>query len=345
VEERVRGYAHSEGHSGGVKRTHLLWVVAGCLASWAAVAWAEPPLGRLRVACLMSGSFNWELAVIKREQLDLKHGFLLEKVLYAGLPAKNIALLGGEVDLIVNSWLMVAAQRARGVPIQAVYPYTCNVGFLVVPQHSPIQSLADLRGKRVGISSPVDGTWLTLRAACQSLYRFDPLAENIAISGSPPLLSGLLERGELDAILQFWQHVPMLLATGRFRSVASVADLVRLVGSSEPVPFDMYVSREDFLRDHQRLIRAYLRAAGEAREYIARTSTIWPELGRMMGIEDPAILSLLRAQYLEGLPRSWNAGSIQDLNDLLADLDRAECTQILGFRAIPPGTFSTAYFD
>ena len=292
----------------------------------------------------MSGSFNWELTVIERRQLDVKHGFLLEKVPYADLSAEKIALQGGHVDLIVHPWLWVAAQRMRGVPVQAVYPYTLNLAALLVPQDSPIRGLDDLHGKRIGIFSPVNSNWLILRAACQRLHGFDPLADNTAITGSPVLLSGLLEQGEFDAILQFWQHSVHLLAGGPYRAVVEVSDLLRVFGVSKPVAFAMYVCREEFVEDHPELVRAYLDAAREAHEHLTSSDAIWPELGQQIGISDARIMSMLRRRYVDGLPEAWDAESVQDVHRLFEELEKAGCTDILGYSSVPPGTFSMAFF-
>jgi len=292
----------------------------------------------------MSGSLNWELTVIERQKLDLKHGFLLEKTLYADLSAEKIALQGGRVDLIVHPWLWVAAQRARSVPIQAVYPYTLNLASVLVREGSPIRGLRDLRGKRVGIFSPADSNWLVLRAACKRLHGFDPQVESTAISGSPILLSGLLEQGEFDAILQFWQHSVRLLASGRFRAVAELRELLRVFGVSKPIALLAYVCREEFANSQAGLVAAFLEASREARDYLAASAGIWPELGEEMGISDARALSLVRERYLEGVPKVWSAECVQDIERLFEELDRAGCTDILGFSSVPSGTFSTLFF-
>ena len=75
----------------------------------------------LRIGALATGTVNWELDTIRHHGFDTAQGFTLEVTEYAGNPATQVALQGGEVDAIVSDWLWVAQQRAQGDPARIVY--------------------------------------------------------------------------------------------------------------------------------------------------------------------------------------------------------------------------------
>lgn len=300
---------------------------------------------KLRVGALSSGTWRWELTVIEQLGLDRKNGFDLELFLYAGQTATGIAVQGGAVDCSVHDWLWVARQRARGLKLQALAPFTMNTAALIVPKESPIQGLADLRGKRLGVVNILGKGYLLLRAACLSQHGFDLREEAEVVTGSPPLLSGLLEKGEFDAILQFWQHTPVLLATGRFRRVLDLAEVATTLWVTEPVPFGVYTFREDFVKKHPEVVRGFLAAAWEAKDHLARHAEMWPALGEQIGIADAEVLALLQQLYIQGIPRRWDRKMLADIRTLFNTLlDRAG-PEVLGMASLPPATFSLEYFD
>jgi len=294
---------------------------------------------------LSSGSWRWELTIIEQLELDRKHGFDLESFFYAGQTATGIAVQGGAVDCSVHDWLWVARQRARGLKLQALAPFTMNTAALIVPKDSPIHGLGDLRGIRLGVVNILGKGYLLLRAACLSQHGFDLRKEAEVVTGSPPLLSGLLEKGEFDAILQFWQHTPVLLATGRFRRVLDLAEVVTTLWATEPVPFGVYAFREDFVREHPEVVRGFLAAAWEAKDYLARHAEMWHALGEQIGISDPEVLALLQQLYVQGIPRRWDRKMLADIRTLFDTLLDGAGPEVLGMASLPAAAFSLEYFD
>ncbi|MDZ4093387.1 MAG: ABC transporter substrate-binding protein, partial [Paracoccaceae bacterium] len=118
----------------------------------------------LRIGSLATGTVRWELDTISHYGFDTANEFTLQVTELAGNPATQVALLGGEVDVIVSDWLWVAQQRAEGRKFVFI-PFSTAVGGLLVAADSPVKTLADLKGKKIGIAGgPVDKSWLILRA-------------------------------------------------------------------------------------------------------------------------------------------------------------------------------------
>ncbi|MFD1809709.1 ABC transporter substrate-binding protein [Gemmobacter lanyuensis] len=169
------------------------WIAAATvLALSTASAWAEE--ARLRIATQLSGTVNWELTTMQARGFDKANGFTLEVQDVAAGPAAQVALQAGEVDAIVSDWLWVARQRAEGADYVFI-PYSRAVGALHVPADSPAQTLADLKGQKIGIAGgPVDKSWLILRAYAQQELGMDLQAETEQVFGAPADLRNRDER-------------------------------------------------------------------------------------------------------------------------------------------------------
>jgi NitT/TauT family transport system substrate-binding protein len=71
----------------------------------------------IRIATQLSGTVNWELTTIARHSLDAENGFSLVVQDVAAGPAAQVALMGGQADVIVSDFLWVARQRAEGMDL------------------------------------------------------------------------------------------------------------------------------------------------------------------------------------------------------------------------------------
>ncbi|MCK4866757.1 MAG: ABC transporter substrate-binding protein, partial [Alphaproteobacteria bacterium] len=138
----------------------------------------------LRIAVLKFGTVNWELDVIKHHGLDKANGFTLEVIPVANKQASTIMFQGREADMIVTDWVWVARQRAEGRDFRLI-PYSRSVGGMVVAADSPIRSLADLKGKKIGIAGgPVDKSWILIQALVKKRHGIDLAREAEPVFGA-----------------------------------------------------------------------------------------------------------------------------------------------------------------
>lgn len=284
---------------------------------------AGPALaGTIKVGVLKFGTVNWELDVIKTHGLDKAEGFQLEILPLAGKGATNVALQAGEADMIVTDWIWVARQRAEGQAYTYV-PYSNALGALIVPADSPIQSLADLKGKRVGIAGgPLDKSWLLLRGLASSKFGFDADQAVEKVFGAPPLLNEQILQGRLDAVLNFWHYAARLEAAG-LRRVVGVEDIVHDLGIKSRVPLIGYVFDEAWAQEHREDVQAFVRASRRAKAIMAESDAEWDRLRPLMKAKDEATFRALRDGFLAGTPESWGQAERVDaarLFEILRDL-------------------------
>ena len=121
----------------------------------------------IRIGVQASGTLEWELQALQDNPQVKSADFELQIQPVANAEAGKIALQSGAVDMIVSDWIWVSSLRATGADF-TFYPYSNTSGALVVAENSPIHSIAELKGKRLGIAGgELDKNWLLLQALAQ----------------------------------------------------------------------------------------------------------------------------------------------------------------------------------
>jgi len=300
---------------------------------------AQAPSSTIRIGTLRYGSVAWELDVMRT------HGLIpagaTETVEFAAGPATQVALQAGRVDVIVQDWLWVARQRSDGAG-WTLAPSSGAVGALMAPGNSPILTVADLPGRRLGIAgSPLDKSWLILRALGKKTLGIDLDARVEKTFGPPPLLAQLLESGRLDAVLTYWPFAAKAEATGQ-RRVLSIEDAVAALGISGPAPFLGYVFSERWARENMTAISGFLDAAAAARTILLSDDAEWVRLQPLTGAGSAAELISLRDWYRRGVPRSRSVtdqGDAERLYEILAGIGGSDL--VGSATTLPAGTFWT----
>jgi NitT/TauT family transport system substrate-binding protein len=274
-------------------------ILAAALAVLAGAAAAAEPV--LRLATLERGTVRWELETIDRLGLDEAEGVTLEVIGLAGKAATDVALQSGAADAIVTDWFWVARQRAMGRDY-VFLPYSKAVGGLVVPADSPVETLADLEGRTVGVAGgPLDKSWLLLRALAEKRHGVDLAEIAEPVFGAPPLIHQKALSGEIDAAINFWHFLAKLEAEG-FRTVAAVADAAREMGLDAETPLLGYVFPGAFAAENPETVAAFARASRAAKDVLLEDDAAWAALRPMMNAKDDAEFAALVAGWRAGVP-------------------------------------------
>jgi len=282
----------------------------------------------IRVGVLKYGTVNWELKSMQHHALDEANGFELEIVPFAGGDATRIALLGGEVDVIVSDWLWVSRQRADGRDLSFV-PYSSSVGSIMVPGDSRLQNLGDLKGQRVGVAGgPLDKSWLLLQGMASQDYGVDLNAANDIVFGAPPLLAEKARDGELDAVLNYWHYCARLEADG-FRRLVSAEEAANALGSTGPVSAIGYVFSDAWAAEN--LASAFVKASRETKQIMKDSDEEWQRLADNGDIKDgPAALRVLRDRFREGIPARSHEEEVHDAGVIYGVLGELGGKKLIG---------------
>lgn len=280
----------------------------------------------LRVTTLKFGTVNWLLDTIGAEGLDAREGFAMARTELASTQALTVSLQSGDADLVVSDWTWAMRRRGDGEAVQFA-PYSSALGALMLGKESPIRSLKDLKGKKLGVAGgPLDKSWLLLRARAHDEVGGDIGTMLEPVFGAPPLLSEQLRLGRVDAVLTYWHYAARLDAAG-FPKMLDVTDLLRDLGVSPPPPLVGFVWRESLTREAGAELAGFFRAVSAANATLKTSDAAWDRLRPAMQIKSEAEFTRLRDYFRAGVPGPWTEADVtgaEKLYKLLADLGGAD---------------------
>jgi len=290
-------------------------LVCFCLSS-SVVAQPE-----VRVGVLKYGTVNWEIDVIKHHQLDKKFQFDLTVTALASKNASAVALQSKAVDIILSDWLWVNRQRFEQ-RMYTMYPTSMVTGGLYVSANSAVKSLADLKGKKVGVAGgAVDKSWLLLQAYSQKKYGLDLKKQAEPTFAVPPLLNRLMLRGDLDAAINFWHYGARLKAAG-YETLVTVPQMLAEFGIETKIPLLGWVFDQTWANEHSEAITRFLQASLEAKQILLSSDKEWQRIRPLIKAENAAVFSILKKDYRAGLLREFGDKELaasQQVFEILAE--------------------------
>ena len=313
----------------------------GTLATAALLSGSACAQDAIRVVAQKTGTFAWELDVIRAHGLDKQAHLTIEATELASPEAGTVALRGGSADLVVSDWTWVSRERGLGARL-VFYPYSSALGAVMVSRASPIVNLMDLRGRKLAIAGgPIDKSWLFLRAA---LMRdgLDLKTQATIVYGAPTLLAEKALQGEIDATLNYWNICVGLEARG-MRRVADVADLLPKLGVTGHPAMVGYVFDDDWAARHPTVLTRFLDVSIKAKDILASSDAVWERIAPSVGTADPVILKLYRDHYRAGIPRRPIEQEEADARALFGVLAELGGPALVGpGKELAPGTFYRA---
>ena len=323
-------------------RSRLLAFLVFALAG-VAVAQAAEPVSKIEIAVLKFGTVSWALDTIQANGLDKAEGIELDITPLASTQATTLGLQGGSMDVVATDWLWVSRQRTAGADFTFV-PFTTALGAIMVPPDSPIKTLADLKGKTLGVAGgPLDKSWLLIVAYALRTANIDLRTATTQEFGAPPLLAERAKQREIDAVLNFWPYAARLEAEG-FTQLIGLEDVVRELGAKGEVSMVGYVFGEGWADKNLEEIQGFIRAAAKANELLATSNAEWDRLRPLMAANDPtftdATFEALRRRYREGIPERSADADEADAKVLYQFLRELGGKKLVGSGTeLAPGTF------
>jgi NitT/TauT family transport system substrate-binding protein len=237
-----------------------------------------PPVREVRIA-LSRDAITWLPVLLAQSRGYYKEeGLSLAVSDVAGLSKGMEALLGGSVDVAGASPMLVIQVAVEGRSVQSFLTlYSAPYSALVVAPsaRSAIHTIADLKGHRVGVSSPGSPSHLFLNYSLVS-HGLSPDDVSTVSIGSGASSVAAVEHGQVDAAQLIGSAITMLQR--RHSDVVFLADTRTPEGTrdafgSSVFPSTSLVANEEWLKANAdtalRLVRATQKAMQWMREHSA----------------------------------------------------------------------------
>jgi len=267
----------------------LAVVAVAAFVSSAGTAQAEPlgDGGKVRLLYNEAGTNSFIPFTIRKFGLDKKHGFELVPVPTTTTAAGITAMKAGAGDVHTYGWNDIARMNNSGIPVVGVAPFLrWGADFILVSKDSPIKTIGDLKGKKVGTSARTALNWVAMMALGDKKYQLTEKDMTIH-EGAPPLLRALLEQGSLDATHMFNSVTPSMIVSGKSRVLAKVSDLVSGFGMPD-TPFLLYAFDTKYVAAKPQNVKAFVAAYQDAVQILRSNDEVWIERGRQLQFPDEA---------------------------------------------------------
>lgn len=293
----------------------------------------------IRLGVLAFGTLEWEVATLKNEHFLDNADFEIQTQTLASPQAAEVALQAGAVDIIVSDWIWTSKMRSTGTDF-TFFPYSNTSGALVVPANSPIKTLKDLSGKKLGIAGgELDKNWLLLQALANQ-QKID-LKNTSTAFGAPPLLNQQLVQGRVDAVLNYWHFAARLEAQG-YKQILDGKAILDSLGIKEEVPSLGYVFKQSWASAHKTALEHFLTAGQQAKDKLCSSNEAWTKILPLTKADDAVTQTKLRDRYCAGRVTQWAAAEQQAAGQIYALLRKLSNNKLTGTaETIQAGTFWT----
>lgn len=272
-------------------------------------------------------------SVLEARDFLSKRGIRAEFVHFPDVNAPLRALAAGSIDLAFGAPVAgVFGTAASGVPIRifaATQP--ADVQF-VVPKDSPIQSIAELRGKKVGMSPSGSSVAVIAGAVLAGNYQIRP-NDFALVGGNESRLAQFLVQKQVDAAALRSVTVAQLADELPVRKLGSFAAEWKTLTKSDAVPYiGVGAARAELVDKHPEVVARVIAAlrdtlawgnanreevvqilqkkanlpADDARVYVSH----WNDMNRVAF--EPADIATLRRQHAVFVESGLVKGELKD---------------------------------
>jgi NitT/TauT family transport system substrate-binding protein len=267
---------------------------------------------------ITSGAQEFIDFVMEQQKLLDQAGLKIEKVKEPGTANVNLMLSERKVDIGFGGITSMAVARNQGKDVIVVYGVISPVDVVMVPKDSPVKSLSDLKGKKLGVFGGPGSTTLSFLAVlARKFYGIDLLRDVELVSAPAGALSGLLLSNMIDAALFPTIESIQLHADDRFRVLTDLnAEYKERLGGRVPAHVTI-VTNEEFARSHPDVVKDYVKAYKNTVDYIHAHPDAVGAYAASIKVNDDKVRMLFREKLLPNLVERWDAEQAALENDFL----------------------------
>jgi NitT/TauT family transport system substrate-binding protein len=201
----------------------------------------------------------------------------------------------GQVDITAGSYVAYIAAQAAGARFRILAEASAllpNTRMLVIPPNSPIRTISDLVGKKIGVNG-TNSIGTLLISALLAEHGISPGKVTFVTDtqGFPAMPAALQDGAWAAAFLA----EPYITIAGEDYGERTLADLDQ--AATQGFPIDGYIATQAWAKDHQKTVAAFVRAIEEgqaqadssrstAEKAMAESDGLPPQVTALMALPD-----------------------------------------------------------
>jgi ABC-type nitrate/sulfonate/bicarbonate transport system substrate-binding protein len=287
-----------------VKRAlfRLLAAVAVAALAAAPAAYAQ----KIKVGYWTSGVSLGFGSTMEQMKFLEKQGLEVEYVKFADVNAPTRAIVSGAIDVAFGASAAGALNiAADGVPIKIILATQIAEVRFAVLESSPIKSLADFKGKKIGMSPPGSATHAIAVALLEGNYGLKP-ADYSVVPGNEPRLAQFLAQGEVQASALRGMTVAQIRDDVKLRVLGSYVDEWKKLTKADAAPvIGIAIVHSNYLAKNPEAVVKFVLGMKEATDWgaknTARVAEILQKAANMKPDDAKAYASLWSATYVTSM--------------------------------------------
>ncbi len=252
-----------------MKRRQLNQFLAASAAALCAAPWTAARAQNREVTIAHQDMMvPWRYAQATRE-VEKATGYKINYRKFGGGGDVIRGMSSGQVHLGEVGSAGIAAAQSQGLPITLVWILD-DIGaaeVLVARNGSGVNSIADLKGKRIGVpftSTTHFHTMIALQSA-----KVDPASVRI-LNMRPPEVAAAWERGDIDATFIWEPVLSRVKANGKV--LVTSGEIAKQTGKAT---FDGIVAKSDWAKTNGEFITAFLKIVAAADDSYRKSTSAW----------------------------------------------------------------------
>ncbi len=256
-----------------------------------------------------------------------EEGVDVELSIMEDTPLKMGAFMAGQLDMVASTADEFPIYLKDGKSIRYVLAVDNSKGGDGIVSNKEINSVADLKGKKIGVAgTAIDKSWILLRAYTRKTLGKDITEIAEPVFGAAPLITEEFKAGRLDACLNFWTYAARLAGAGA-RQLIGMVDVLKALEVSPAPPLVGFIWSEKAAKDKGIPVDALLAAAHDANDVLAKSEPAWERLKPLVKPASDEEFASIKAYFRSGITSPWTAeqtAAAEKLTKLLIELGDTE---------------------
>lgn len=234
----------------------------------------SPKSQKVSIGYVSTGLTGLAVQIMMDLKIPEKYGVQFEYNGFLDPSSLNDAFVMGKLNVNLAAGVnVIALARSKGYKVQYFFPTLINSVSLIVKKDSPFNSLADLKGKKIGWYGLPSGGGTSFYVLAKK-KGVNILKDYKLIQSKPPALFPLIERGELDAILVYEPFVSRMLASGKYRVILGPFYQEWKKETGFEMEMAGFAAKDEWINQNHDLVKKIIKVWKETVEYIKKNPKV-----------------------------------------------------------------------